>query len=55
MVVEVTEESNEAESVGQHHGVHGVREVAVGKQVVSGVDGYYKKLELGGRETHRRT
>lgn len=48
VVKEVTEESDEAEGVGQHDDVHGVREVAVGKQVVAGVDGYYEKLELKG-------
>lgn len=45
-VVEVAEESDEAERIGQHDHVHGVREVAVGKQVVGGVDGHYEKLEL---------
>ncbi len=54
MVVEVTEESDEAERVGQDDHVHGVREVTVGKQVVRGVDCYYEKLELGGREIGMR-
>lgn len=46
MVVEVTEESNEAERVSQHNHVHGVRKVTVSEQVVSGVDGHGNKLEL---------
>lgn len=54
MIVEVTEESDEAERVGQHNHVHGVREVTVSKEVVGGVDGYYEKLELGGRQTDGR-
>lgn len=49
MVVEVTEESDEAERVGQYNYVHGVREVTVSKQIVGGVDGNCEKLELGGR------
>lgn len=49
MVVEVAEESDEAERVGQHNYVHGVGEVAVGKQVVGGVDGHGEELELGGK------
>lgn len=49
VVVEVTEESDEAERVGQHNYVHGVREVTVSKQIVGGVDGNCEKLELGGR------
>ena len=53
VVVEVTEESDEAERVGQHNHVHGIREVTVSEQVVGGVDGDYEKLELGG-ETGRR-
>lgn len=48
VVVEVAEESDEAERVGQHNRVHGVGEVAVGKQVVGGVDGHSEELELGG-------
>lgn len=48
VVVEVAEESDEAEGVGQHNYVHGVGEVAVGKQVVGGVDGHGEELELGG-------
>lgn len=48
MVVEVTEESDEAERVSQHDHVHGVGEVTLSKQVVGGVDGYCEKLELGG-------
>ncbi len=55
LVVEVTEESDEAERVGHDNHVHGVWEVAVSKQVVGGVDCHYKKLELRGRETDRQT
>lgn len=54
MVVEVTEESDEAERVGQHNHVHGVREVTVSKQVVGGVDGYREKLELEGRQVNKQ-
>lgn len=54
VVVEVTEESDEAERVGQDDHVHGVGEVTVGKQVVGGVDCYYEKLELGGRRRTER-
>lgn len=51
MVVEVAEEGDEAERVGQHNHVHGVREVTVGEQVVGSVDGHNEKLELvRGRE-----
>lgn len=46
-VVEVTEEHDEAERVGQHHHVHGVREVAVIVQVVGGVGGHGEELQLG--------
>lgn len=49
VVVEVTEESDETERVGKHSHVHGVREVTVDKQVVGGVEGYDKKLELRGQ------
>lgn len=45
-VVEVSEESDEAERVGQHHHVHGVGEVAVGVQVVGGVAGHSEELQL---------
>lgn len=55
MVVEVTEEGDEAERVGQHHHVHGVREVTVSKQVVGGVDGHYEELELGRKQTDKQT
>lgn len=44
VVVEVTEESDEAERVSQHNHVHGVREVTVSEQVVGGVDSDYEKL-----------
>lgn len=53
MVVEVTEECDKAEGVGQHNHVHGVREVTVSEQVVGGVDGDYEKLELGGETGSR--
>ena len=47
-VIEVTEKSDEAERVGEHHHVHGVGEVAVSEQVVGGVDGDDEELELWG-------
>lgn len=53
MVVEVTEENNEADRVDQHNHVHGVWEVTISKQIVGDVNGYYEKLELGGPETDR--
>lgn len=55
LVVEVTEENDEAQRVGEHDHVHGVREVTVDKHVEGGVEGYYDKLELGGRQTDGRT
>ena len=46
LVVEITEEENEADTIAKHHNVHGVREVALREQVVSGVRCQKHKLHL---------
>lgn len=52
LIVEVSEEYDEAEGVDKHHRVHGVWEVAVSEQVVAGVDGHYEELELGSQRVN---
>lgn len=46
MVVKITEECDEAESVDKNNQVQGVGVVTVGEQVVNGVNGYHQKLKL---------
>lgn len=54
-VVEVGEESDEAERVGQHHHVHGVWEVAVSVQVVGGVGGHGEELQLQAQRATKKS
>ena len=46
LVVEITEEENEADTIAKHHNIHGVREVALCEQVVSCVHCQKHKLHL---------
>lgn len=46
LIVEVTEEEDEGDTVTKHNYVHRVREVALGKQVVAGVKEEEQELEL---------
>lgn len=46
LIVEVAEESNETDTVGKHHSIHGVWEVTLSEEVVACVSGQQDKLEL---------
>ena len=46
LVVEITEEENEADTIAKHHNIHGVREVALREQVISCVRCQKHKLHL---------
>lgn len=54
LVVEVAEEQDEADAVGEHNGVHRVGEVTLGEQVVAGVCGEKNELQLEMKEVVRR-
>lgn len=54
MVVKITEECDEAESVDKNNQVQGVGVVTVGEQVVNGVNGYHQKLKLWIERENRR-
>lgn len=46
LVVEVAEEDDQRDAVAEHKGVHGIGEVALGEQVVAGVDKEEQELHL---------
>lgn len=48
LIIEVAEEDDEGHAVAEDHGVHGVWEVAVGEQVVAGVQEEEQELQLQG-------
>lgn len=50
LVVEVAEEHDEADAVGEDDGVHGVGKVTLGEEVITSVCGEKNKLQLGNKQ-----